>query len=466
MYMRGFCDGSETSFKMKNAIWSILVIAAFVPLAALAQTPALPLVPTTAPSSLIEELSRQTQSLYADVHQGLVRVQLPPPNWVNKLTDKDFPPDVWENLDPKVQEQLALNRKAYQQGASIVIHASVIPTTQPAATDAPRRIVPRPGIAVPPATPATGFTTPSAPPAPGPWDVTYGPGGTVVFQSRGGEAGTALHIQAGGSLDASGQISAPSKTTVSFHGVDRFSPNNVGLLLDSQGHILIPIYLERESIGPEGVPAMVGDNALTTAHFVAADFATQLTILQLDVPQGKPLDELHPLRMADARPADGSLVLMVAPNSHGSRLELFNSDAQDWGVVVGVDGRVAGFNRFGQFLGGSACLEVVHQLIATGSVKRAVVGISVRELFKDDPQRQAASALGSRPALRIIKVDPNSPAQQAGLKSGDLILTFAGQVIGDPPAFAALLSCHSGPTPVGILRDGQSLSVMLDLRPE
>jgi len=55
-------------------------------------------------------------------------------------------------------------------------------------------------------------------PAPGPWDVTYGPGGTVVFQSRGGEAGTALHIQAGGSLDASGQISAPSKTTVSFHG--------------------------------------------------------------------------------------------------------------------------------------------------------------------------------------------------------------------------------------------------------
>jgi len=36
-------------------------------------------------------------------------------HWVNKLTDKDFRRCMGD-LDPKVQEQLALNRKAYQQG--------------------------------------------------------------------------------------------------------------------------------------------------------------------------------------------------------------------------------------------------------------------------------------------------------------------------------------------------------------
>ena len=37
------------------------------------------------------------------------------------------------------------------------------------------------------------------------------------------------------------------------------------------------------------------------------------------------------------------------------RLAVWNNNARDYGVVVGVDGQVLGIARYGQFLSGSAC---------------------------------------------------------------------------------------------------------------
>jgi hypothetical protein len=399
---------------------------------------------------LLDQLGRETRTLYADVQSGMVRVQLPPPHWVTRLADCNFPPDTWDGLDADVKNTFLQSQIAYRQGAPVGrISMTIVPATQPAATSAvlPQRK----------AVPASATNPANV----GAWRTIVTPGsGEITFESTGAGPGTALQIRTGGDVDATGQITHPGAAQLTFQPVSDFSPNNIGLLLDDQGRLVVPIYLEPDSIPAAGVKAQVGDNAITTAHFVASDSQTRLTILQLDKPQGKPV------RLADARPADGSLVMMLAPNSGGARLEVWSGGQRDWGVVVGVDGQVAGFDLDGQFLGGSPCKAVIHQLILNHRVKRATLGITVRELFQTDPERQANIPLGSRPALRIENVFVGSAAEQAGLRAGDLLLSVADDPVGDPPSFAALISARSGATPMQVLRGGKAVTITLDLKPE
>src|SRR6202035_4641688 len=68
---------------------------------------------------LLDQLAHETQSVYADVQSGLVRVQLPPPKWMNELADRDNPLDKYPDLDPKVRDQLQQARAEYQQGNAV-----------------------------------------------------------------------------------------------------------------------------------------------------------------------------------------------------------------------------------------------------------------------------------------------------------------------------------------------------------
>src|SRR5205823_11619582 len=105
------------------------------------------------------------------------------------------------------------------------------------------------------------------------------------------------------------------------------------------------------------------------------------------------------------------------------------------GVVVNVDGSVSGFARYGQFLGCGACRPVVDQLVKYGRVKRAALGVSVREVQRDDVLRERWAALASQPALRVSDVQPNSAAERAGLQVGDLIVGVDDEPVGDPATF-------------------------------
>jgi serine protease Do len=107
---------------------------------------------------------------------------------------------------------------------------------------------------------------------------------------------------------------------------------------------------------------------------------------------------------------------------------------------------------------------VVRQIIAHGSVSRPRLGVAIRDVPPDDPQRQFVIALGNLPAIRITGVILNSPAARAGLQAGDLILAFGKQSVADPAAFAAAIAAaSSGPNQMQILRQDQLISVTVDL---
>ncbi|WP_413519187.1 Do family serine endopeptidase [Psychrobacter glacincola] len=111
----------------------------------------------------------------------------------------------------------------------------------------------------------------------------------------------------------------------------------------------------------------------------------------------------------------------VALNPGNSGGPLFNQR----GEVIGINSRI--FSGTGGYMGLSfsipidAAMEVYEQLKTNGKVERAYLGI-----YPQDIDRNLAEAYNlARPQGALLtRVSPDSPAQKAGLKSGDIILQY------------------------------------------
>lgn len=118
----------------------------------------------------------------------------------------------------------------------------------------------------------------------------------------------------------------------------------------------------------------------------------------------------------------------VAINPGNSGGPLFNLD----GKVVGINSQI--YTRSGGYMGLSFAIpadvaqSVVSQLKNKGRVERGYLGVQIRNLTRDE-----ATAFGlsrSRGAL-VLDVMKGGPADQAGLKPGDVILEFGKADITD-----------------------------------
>lgn len=116
----------------------------------------------------------------------------------------------------------------------------------------------------------------------------------------------------------------------------------------------------------------------------------------------------------------------VAINPGNSGGPLFNMD----GEVIGVNSQI--YTRSGGFMGVSfavpmdVAMDVFEQLRDEGSVTRGWLGVMIQEVNRD-----LAETYGlKRPhGALVADVVPDSPAEEAGLRSGDVILEFNGEEI-------------------------------------
>jgi len=148
----------------------------------------------------------------------------------------------------------------------------------------------------------------------------------------------------------------------------------------------------------------------------------------------------------------------VAINPGNSGGPLFNLD----GEVVGINSQI--YSRTGGFMGLSFAIpiemavEVAEQLRETGAVTRGWLGVLIQEVT-----RELADSFGmSRPTGALVaQVQPNSPAEKAGFRSGDVILRFNGIEVPRSSALPPIV----GRTPVGsevdvdVLRDDQEIAI-------
>lgn len=144
----------------------------------------------------------------------------------------------------------------------------------------------------------------------------------------------------------------------------------------------------------------------------------------------------------------------VAINPGNSGGPLFNLE----GEVVGVNSQI--YSRTGGFMGLSFAipielvLDVVDQLKTEGHVSRGWLGVLIQEVTRE----LAESFKMNKPQGALVsKVLPGSPAEKAGIKTGDIILEFNGapieQATALPPIVGQVKAGDSAK--VIVLRDGR-----------
>ncbi|MEE8119009.1 MAG: Do family serine endopeptidase [Gammaproteobacteria bacterium] len=158
----------------------------------------------------------------------------------------------------------------------------------------------------------------------------------------------------------------------------------------------------------------------------------------------------------------------VAINPGNSGGPLFNMR----GEVVGINSQI--YSRTGGFMGVSfaipidLAIDVAKQLKATGRVSRGWLGVNIQ-----DVSRGLAESIGmERPEGALVRnVFADSPAADAGIEVGDIIVAFGGLLIHDANELPPMVGRQAigAPVPVSIRRGEQEqlLSVtLIDLNNE
>jgi serine protease Do len=156
----------------------------------------------------------------------------------------------------------------------------------------------------------------------------------------------------------------------------------------------------------------------------------------------------------------------AAINPGNSGGPLLNLNGEVIGMNTAIATRSGGYDGVGYAVPVNLARWVGEQLKTNGSVTRAYLGAQIQRL-NDGLARQFNVPVGT--GALVVVVVPNSPAERAGLKSGDLIISVAGRPVNDVLSLQSLVEVQ----PLGqsyvvtVIRDGREIqiSVMAEAMP-
>jgi serine protease DegQ len=135
------------------------------------------------------------------------------------------------------------------------------------------------------------------------------------------------------------------------------------------------------------------------------------------------------------------------------------------GALVDLDGKLVGINTailapaggnvgIGFAVPANMANQAMRQLIDYGEVRRGRLGVAVQSLT---PDLAEALSLDAKEGVVVNRVEPRSPADEAGVKKGDVIVAFRGAPIKSAQDLRNRigLSAVGTEAPLTVLRDGK-----------
>ncbi|MEO5624000.1 MAG: DegQ family serine endoprotease [Dokdonella sp.] len=144
------------------------------------------------------------------------------------------------------------------------------------------------------------------------------------------------------------------------------------------------------------------------------------------------------------------------------------------GPLVNLRGELVGINSMiytpsggnvgiGFAIPSNLAVGVMRQLLATGEVKRGVLGVEAQDV---SAQIARLLSLGDVKGAVVTRVRANSPAAAAGLRTGDVIISLDGKSVNSAQDLHNIegLTATGAAIDVGLLRDGKPITVNTSLK--
>jgi serine protease DegQ len=266
-----------------------------------------------------------------------------------------------------------------------------------------------------------------------------------------------------------------------------------GVVWDDEGAIVTNNHVVE---GNEEVEVVLASGATLEGEVEATDRLSDLAVVRVD------RDGLPAATFAEQLPEVGELAIAMgnplgfeqsvsqgivsglnrsipSGGATPALVELIQTDAaispgNSGGALVSADGEVVGINvaylppqetgavSLGFAIPSTVARSVVTQLLETGEVRRAYIGVDVRQVT---PELAEALGLGVEEGVALERVTPGTGADEAGLEGGDVVVEIEGQ---PTPAvedlYSRLRDFQPGDTiTVDFVRDGERASVEVTL---
>ena len=268
-----------------------------------------------------------------------------------------------------------------------------------------------------------------------------------------------------------------------------------GVLLSSDGYIITNEHVIRRA---SEIEVMLSDRRIFKAKIVGTDPRSDIAVIKIE---GKGLptapwgdsNSLKPgaIVMAFGNPFGLSFTVTRGSVNAVGRSGLGIEDYEDFiqtdaainpgnsgGALVNVRGQVVGINTailspsqgggqggwagVGFAIPSNTARNIMESIIKTGKVVRGYLGVTPGDL---NPALARQFKVPDISGVLVNQVEPNGPADKAGLKQGDVIRTLNGKTVDGTARFRALVAGMNPGTEITlrILREGRSETIKITL---